>query len=70
MNDRGVVGVVSGREDKEVNGMAGRKRRACVEATTSRGLGFHRPYYHLARIYFAQAESKNGAPRYGFDLIR
>ena len=24
-----------------------RKRRACVEATTSRGLGFHRPYYHL-----------------------
>jgi len=33
-------------------------------------LGFHRPYYHLARIYFTQAKSKNGAPRRGFDLIK
>lgn len=49
---------------------SGRKRRACVEATASRGLGFHQPYYHLARIYFTQAESKNGAPRRGFNHIR
>ena len=33
------------------------------------GLGF-RPYYHLARIYFTQAESKNGAPRRRFNHIR
>ena len=38
-----------------------------MEATTSRGLGFH---YHLARIYFTQAESKNGAPCRRFDLIK
>ena len=41
-----------------------------MEATTSRGLGFRRPYYHLARIYFTQAESKNGAPCRGFDFIK